>query len=78
MFVAYVGTIRRFLEHYGEELELVVFVTDGQEVSMHMYPMLLWVSDGHTDPVRRSYGPCCMSNLVGQADHNYGSCPVSQ
>lgn len=33
MFVAYVGTIRRFLEHYGEELELVVFVTDGLEVS---------------------------------------------
>ena len=25
------GTIRRFLEHFGEEVDLVVFVSDGQE-----------------------------------------------
>ena len=27
------GTIRRFLEHFGEEIEMVVFVTDSQEVN---------------------------------------------
>jgi hypothetical protein len=25
------GTIRRFLEHYGEDIDLVVFISDGQE-----------------------------------------------
>ena len=25
------GTIRRFLEHYGEEIDFVVFISDGQE-----------------------------------------------
>ena len=26
------GTIRRFLEHYGDTIDLVVFVTNGEEV----------------------------------------------
>jgi len=33
-YVVFLGTIRRFLEHFGEGIELVVFVTDGQEVSL--------------------------------------------
>lgn len=33
MVLVVAGTIRRFLEHYGEEIEMVVFVTDDQEVN---------------------------------------------
>ena len=29
--LSYSGTIRRFLEHYGEDIDLVVFISDGQE-----------------------------------------------
>ena len=30
-FIFLSGTIRRFLEHYGEDIDLVVFISDGQE-----------------------------------------------
>ena len=28
---SYSGTVRRFLEHYGEDIDLIVFISDGQE-----------------------------------------------
>ena len=34
------GTIRRFLEHYGEEIDLVVFANDTTEVTHHMLTFL--------------------------------------
>ena len=34
MIVIILGTIRRFLEHFGDDIELVVFVLDGTEVSL--------------------------------------------
>ena len=30
----HVGTIRRFLEHYGEEIDVVVFAADSEDVSV--------------------------------------------
>ncbi len=40
-----IGTIRRFLEHFGEGIDLVVFVTDGQEVSEYATYMELKCSN---------------------------------
>ena len=30
------GTVRRFLEHYGDNIDVVVFVADSEEVRGHM------------------------------------------
>ena len=37
LFVVLIGTIRRFLEHYGDGIDVVVFVTDGQEVRISVF-----------------------------------------
>ena len=34
------GTIRRFLEHYGEEIDLVIFVSDTTEVTPYMFAVM--------------------------------------
>lgn len=36
-FISFTGTLRRFLEHYGDEIELVVFVSDQDDVSSCVY-----------------------------------------
>ena len=61
----FLGTIRRFLEHYGEEIEKVVFVTDGVEVcgfSFVMMSFTFFVCYSFLSPPTASFPPfICLS-----------------
>lgn len=61
-----IRTVRRFLEHYGENVELVVFVTDGVEVSYQQLLPLYFPRSAEEEAFAARALPAAIGDELGE------------